>query len=413
MSKIFISYNRKSEAIARSLVNDFESLDYNVWFDQDLSGGQAWWNQILSRIRDCDVFVFLLDPNALESTACKREFGYAAALGKPILPILVADGISTSLLPPELMQIQFIDCRVQDRNSALILARALKSIPPSSPLPDPLPSPPEIPVSYLGGLTRKIEKSTSINFKEQSSLLVELKRSFKEPGSEDDTRTLLKKLRSRRDIYAAIAEEIDDLIGKPEKILNVSSEKNLSESFQKVETFKEPVAPLNPVEPENTPHVVNTRQMDNPSILIEPDAIPVVHNARQKDDNSHQPAPVKITYIERGQGIIIGTLVVIFLLIINASIPERFYASGIHFVSIIIGAITGYLCADRRKVINKALVGYFLGFCIGYILLVALVVGDSESGLFAALSGALILTGVLGALIGAIIGSNIQKKHER
>jgi hypothetical protein len=52
------------------------------------------------------VFVFLLDPKAPNSTACQREFGYAADLGKTILPILAADGVSTNLLPPELSQIQ-------------------------------------------------------------------------------------------------------------------------------------------------------------------------------------------------------------------------------------------------------------------------------------------------------------------
>lgn len=100
MSKIFISYNRDSIAMARSLVNDIESLGFVVWFDQELSGGQAWWDQILAMVRECDVFVFLLDPKALNSTACQREFGYAADLDKPILPVLVAEGVSTNLLPP-------------------------------------------------------------------------------------------------------------------------------------------------------------------------------------------------------------------------------------------------------------------------------------------------------------------------
>jgi hypothetical protein len=44
MSKIFISYSRESEAKAKSLVDDFESLGHDVWFDRELSGGQAWWD---------------------------------------------------------------------------------------------------------------------------------------------------------------------------------------------------------------------------------------------------------------------------------------------------------------------------------------------------------------------------------
>ena len=47
-----------------------------------------------------DVFVLVLDPAALDSSAYKLEYGYAADLGKSILPVLVSDGVPTNLLPP-------------------------------------------------------------------------------------------------------------------------------------------------------------------------------------------------------------------------------------------------------------------------------------------------------------------------
>ncbi len=95
MVNIFISYSRKSETAVRALADDIEALGHEVWFDQDVSGGQAWWDQILASIRTCDVFVFALAPDSLNSKACEREYSYAADLGKPILPVLVADGVST------------------------------------------------------------------------------------------------------------------------------------------------------------------------------------------------------------------------------------------------------------------------------------------------------------------------------
>ena len=139
---IFISYNRQSKALAKTLADDIEALGHTVWFDQELSGGQVWWDKILATVRDCDVFVFVLNPEALNSTACKREYGYATDLGKPVLPVLVAEGVSVNLLPPALSQIQFVDYRKQDRDAALRLARALAAVPPTKPLPDPLPPPP-------------------------------------------------------------------------------------------------------------------------------------------------------------------------------------------------------------------------------------------------------------------------------
>jgi TIR domain len=215
MSKIFISYNRQSEVTTKSLVGDLESMGHVVWFDQELSGGQAWWDQILARVRDCEVFVFVLDTKSLDSTACRREFGYAADLGKPVLPVLVAEGVSANLLPPELSRLQFVDYRKLDRNAAFSLARALANIPPSKPLPDPLPPQPEVPVSYLGNLTRKIDSASTLTYEEQSALMVDLRRSLRDPEATADTRTLLDRFRSRRDLLAAIADEIDELRGSP------------------------------------------------------------------------------------------------------------------------------------------------------------------------------------------------------
>jgi TIR domain len=145
------------------------------------------------------IFVFLLDPKALNSTACQREWGYAKELGKPILPILVADGVSTNTLPPELSQLQYVDYRKKDRNSAFSLARALASVPSSKPLPDPLPPPPEAPVSYLGALAWKIENAAILSYEEQSALLVDLRTSLRDVATTGDARALLESLRKRRD----------------------------------------------------------------------------------------------------------------------------------------------------------------------------------------------------------------------
>jgi len=217
MDNVFLSYNRESEAAAKTLANDLEALGHAVWFDQELSGGQVWWEQILATIRNCDLFIFVLDPKSLDSTACKREYGYAADLGKPVLPVLVSSEISTTLLPPALSKIQFVDYRVQDREAAFRLARAVSAVPPAEALPDPLPSPPEVPVSYLGTLTEQIETTATLNFEEQSALSVELKNCLRDPETSEDTLTLLRRLRRRRDLFATIAEELDELIEGVEK----------------------------------------------------------------------------------------------------------------------------------------------------------------------------------------------------
>lgn len=213
---VFISYSRKSDTSAKHIASDIVALGYSAWFDKELSGGQTWWDQILEHIRDCRLFVLVLDPESLNSTACKREYTYAAELGKPIVPVLVSDQISDNLLPQALSKIQYVDYRSEDRDAALRLARAIATTPPAPPLPDPLPPPPEVPLSYLGTLAESIETSATLSFEEQSALVVDLKSCLHAPDTADDARMLLGLLRKRRDLYAPIADEIDGLSGRYE-----------------------------------------------------------------------------------------------------------------------------------------------------------------------------------------------------
>jgi len=211
MANIFVSYNRQTEAITKALVEDVQALGHTVWFDQELSGGQAWWDQILSMIRRCDLFIFVLDPAALNSVACQREYGYAADLRKSILPVLVSEGVSINLLPLALSQIEFVDYRKQDRTAGFRLARAVNAVPPTAALPDPLPDQPKVPISYLGSLAAKIQAAAPLTHEEQITLVSDLRRGLRDPKTADDTRTLLKMLRERRDVFAGIRDEIDEL----------------------------------------------------------------------------------------------------------------------------------------------------------------------------------------------------------
>ena len=72
MSKIFISYDRESKPLVETLADDIKALGHAVWLDQELSGGQAWWDQILEQVRQCDVFVFALAPRALLQLSLPR-----------------------------------------------------------------------------------------------------------------------------------------------------------------------------------------------------------------------------------------------------------------------------------------------------------------------------------------------------
>lgn len=129
MAQIFLSYSRDDQEPTLHLAKDLKDLGHVVWLDQELTGGQAWWDQILARIRAADLFVFVLSSASLYSTACQREYGYAAELRRPILPVLVRDGLSLNVLPPVLSQVQFVDFRQRHVEAIIALSRALQSQP--------------------------------------------------------------------------------------------------------------------------------------------------------------------------------------------------------------------------------------------------------------------------------------------
>lgn len=212
MAAIFISYVRESQEKAKSLADILVAIRHEVWFDQALTGGQPWWNRILSEIQKCDIFLFALDPESLGSTACKQEYDYAFKLGKTILPVMVADGVFLDRLPSALRQIQHVDYRVEGNNAFSALAKAVNAIPPSPPLPDPLPEPPAAPVSYLGSLREQVEASRILSLGEQTALALSLMQALREPKTADDVRGLLTQLRSRDDLLAKVADEIDFLL---------------------------------------------------------------------------------------------------------------------------------------------------------------------------------------------------------
>jgi TIR domain len=214
MVRIFISYNRASLEVVQTVADDLQTAGHEVWFDRSINGGQQWWNEILRRIRECDVLIFALSPEATESRACGEELRYAQQLGKGILPLLVADGIRTDLLPRALGEIQHIDYRSPDRRTCFALSRALNGFGSAPPLPDPLPEPPAVPVSYLHDVQEKIDSAAPLGFEEQAALVLELKGKLGQSASRDDVFELLRRMRRRDDLLALIAGEIDFLLAQ-------------------------------------------------------------------------------------------------------------------------------------------------------------------------------------------------------
>ena len=204
--RLFICYARVDAVRVQAVASECEQLGQEVWFDQQLSGGQQWWDTILENIRGCDCFVFALSPSSLHSKACRAELDYAYRLERRILPVVVGEHVPDQLLPPYVAQTQRVDPAEPHQ-----LARALLSLEPAPPFTGPQPPPPVVPISYLDELAGAVEKR-ELALPEQRNLVGELKDRLAQEDERDGARVLLVRLRQRSDVYNSVAAEIDEIL---------------------------------------------------------------------------------------------------------------------------------------------------------------------------------------------------------
>jgi hypothetical protein len=206
---IFLSYSRRDADAALALAAELDEFGQELWLDKELSGGQIWWDTILEQIRNCDCFVLAQSRASLESKACMSELEYAYSLGKPLLPVMVGDTPPDGLLKRYLAEAQRVDARDSSKVTH-DLARALLSLPEAPPLPEQLPPPPPVPITYMDTLSNKLEQP-ELSMSEQRNVLADIKAQLAPDHEPEAARELLRLMRRRHDLFASVAAEIDDL----------------------------------------------------------------------------------------------------------------------------------------------------------------------------------------------------------
>ena len=96
-SYIFLSYRKKDRRLANELMkiihNNPEFQDLAIWFDEYLTPGESFRDNISKVLYSCGLFALLVTPSLLERSAdgspnfiMDKEYPAAKELGKPILP---------------------------------------------------------------------------------------------------------------------------------------------------------------------------------------------------------------------------------------------------------------------------------------------------------------------------------------
>lgn len=224
--KIFISYSSKDRPLIEGLADDLDFLGHEVWFDRELnrSGGHPWWKTICAEIRKCEAFIYALSTHVINSVPCQREYEYARKLGKPVLPLIIAE-IDYRYLPRDLQEAQLINFRDHTAEQRRALRDSLRNLPPCPELPaNALELEPEVPLDPVGVLIDRIRTLTS-DADQQKLLIIDI------DDLEEDGK------------YAAQVPELFRLLIARDDVLTVRNLKRAQELLSKVKAPDKPTAP--------------------------------------------------------------------------------------------------------------------------------------------------------------------------
>jgi len=131
---VFLSYSRTDRSYVDRLAGYLTGAGIPVWYDYEISAGDTFGPRIQQAIDGCAAFVAVLTPAAVASKWVTREIGYADALNKPVLPLLLEDCVK----PIEIHLVQHEDVRGPTMPSARFLdrLRALGAGDPATAGPD-------------------------------------------------------------------------------------------------------------------------------------------------------------------------------------------------------------------------------------------------------------------------------------
>jgi hypothetical protein len=219
--KIFISYKSINRAIVHPLITDLEDMGHTVWYDQELEGGQVWWDNILENIRSCDLFIFALTPQSLDSYPCQLEYTYANACNRTIMPVELIKIPNFNLVPQILQERQLVKYTERNIDTYKKLFTAINQVPFPTPPPATWPDPPKAPISPLATVRSRIDVP-DLSYEEQISILHQLKAYLYHEEYDKDSRELLTRLSQHPKLLASVDKDIQTALAIPQPSQPVS-----------------------------------------------------------------------------------------------------------------------------------------------------------------------------------------------
>lgn len=133
MSRVFVSCAVRDRAVGDRLGSLVRSLGHDAADDQDDAQGTAWWNEVVGRIEESDVFVAVASPAYAEAHSCRLAAKHAAATGLPVVRVDLDAGVPTGC-HPVVAEAVGVPYAPEDPEVVARLAQALIASPDAPPI---------------------------------------------------------------------------------------------------------------------------------------------------------------------------------------------------------------------------------------------------------------------------------------
>lgn len=126
---VFLSYSHKDKELVEQLIAGLKHHLCRVWYDEGLTEGESWNDEVAQRIKNAHNFVVILTKNAVTSPYVLMEVNYAISKGVKILPVLAEEVTLPEGLEMQLSVTQYTNL-CTDKDIQEKTAHIERSLPP-------------------------------------------------------------------------------------------------------------------------------------------------------------------------------------------------------------------------------------------------------------------------------------------
>lgn len=126
---IFVSYSHQDNSVVFPLISELQKK-YNVWFDEGINVGTEWLKVVANRLANCEIFLYVVSKNSLNSQYCQDEVVRAKNKNKKLIFVSALDSKYSypewySLISDRHQKVFLSECQ---NNMAVVVSRIEKGL---------------------------------------------------------------------------------------------------------------------------------------------------------------------------------------------------------------------------------------------------------------------------------------------